>query len=302
MAAPNTIEIAGRLARRLRGGHFSKLEVAEVADVREAMNAGLQEMWRLLPARFRRSTASYTLQPPATVSCQVTAGSAALGNTPFVTADIGKSVVVGTDANWNQVAGVGALLDAYLGGNSGTVAATLYGDVVLDTTLPFDRLAGAPAIRQGQINRALAPVDPRTFYTRGGIVSWPTGFTPQVGLPRYYWVEEWSQTQNPEPRFRLRVWPAPDQTYALRVNLDLWPRRLAVADLLNATTLQAPEEMVESCLVPLMLAALTSSPGWADPAGKKAVAAAAAEARAALRAVAGTVRADGNAVLTPAGF
>lgn len=283
-----TIEAAGRLARHMRGGDFTKLSVSEVGDIRQSMNAGLMLLYTLLPERFRRTPVSVMLGGPRNVSVDVTNGSADLGNSPFTTDEIGQSVVVDGDANWNEITAVNALMDAYLG-NTGSKNAVIYNDSALDATYSFERMVTLPTLTEQR--KQLLPMNARD-----------AGWLPSIGMPRYFWVEDLSAAIGGEPRFVVRVFPAPDRAYNLKIVLSLWPSRNSLADLITPKRLYVPDEFYESVYIPLCLGHLTLSPAWGNPDSIKGILAAAADARGLAVMQPGQTSVPKNRVETPCGY
>lgn len=283
-----TIEAAGRLARHLKGGDFTKLTVSELADVLGALNYGSQRLYTLLPERFRATPVSVAIAAPETVSAVVTEGSPDLGNSPFSVDDVGKSVVVDGDANWNEVTGLNALMDAYLG-STGTKNAIVYSDSLLDASYAFERLTAPPVLADQRRGLTL-------FNARAN------GWTPAIGEPRHYWLENLSAALGGAPRFVMRLYPAPDRAYNLRLSLSFWAQRLALTDLMTPTALRVPDEFYESAYLPLCLGCLTSSPAWTDASKKREILALAETARLHLLGQPGQAGVPRNRVLTPAGY
>ena len=54
-------QLVHRIARRARGGDFTKLGLTEQMDVLEAANSALQQVYNILPIYFKEMTVGFTL-------------------------------------------------------------------------------------------------------------------------------------------------------------------------------------------------------------------------------------------------
>jgi hypothetical protein len=262
--------------------------VAAAADVVEAMNAGLQECYELLPDWQRRAPISLELPAPATVSTTATNGSVSVTAATFAAAQLGRSVVLAGDANWNQVAGTATLLDKFEG-TTGAVTATVYGDAMASTQATLDGFASRP--RFADTREELTFFNARLARLPG-----------EVGKPRHYWTEPAALSLGSSPGVYLRVWPAPDQAYVLRVEAEFRPLLLTYTNLHNAATITLADHLLHSALIPLCEARLLHSPEWADANKAKLVQDDAMRARAFLSNQRPAVHAPENRIFTPAGY
>lgn len=285
-----TQQLAERLARRLKKGTLTSLSMPTTMDVVEAINSGLQECYELLPAWQRRTTVSLTLPAPVTASLIVAAGSVDLGDEggQFTSAQIGRSVVVAGDPNWNEVQSTAKLLDEY-NGTSGTRSATIYGDSASNGLLNFDGLAGHP--RLADTRETLIQFNPRA-----------AGRAGEVGVPRYYWIEPAAASLGAVPSIYLRVSPAPDRAYVLRVDMEFRPFVVTLPDLHAATVIPLAEPLFHRALIPLCESNLIRSPEWADDSKARLVLDAADAAREHLSNQRPSPSVPSNRVFTPAGY
>lgn len=262
-----TIELAARLARRLKAREIDALSVPGAMDLVEAINAGLQECYQLLPPWQRRTTLSLELAAPLSVSLDLTNGSVALGDGGSLFADglIGRSVVADGDPNWNEVQSETQLLDLYQGA-TGVHAATVYGDSVFSDFATFDGMVGHP--RFADTRETLIPHNPRL-----------EGRPAEIGKPRYYWFEPGANSLGSGVPVFFRVSPAPDRAYVLRCDIEFRPARLAYTSLHTPTAIALADQFLERALVPLCELRLLRSPEWADAALAQLVLADAAAAR-----------------------
>jgi hypothetical protein len=283
-----TLELAERLARRLRGGNLTKLAMAEVMDIVEALNAGQQEAFELLPAWQRRTTVNLYLAAPTSLSIGVTNGSVDLSSGTFSASWVGRSVVVDGDPNWNEVQSATKLLDEYLG-TTGTRTATVYGDSTYSDQLTFDGFAKDPLLADQR--EALIRHDPRNG-------SW----TPEVGRPKFYWLEPAAASLGATPAVYLRVHPAPDIAYTLRCDMEFRPIVVRYDTLNSAATLVLADHLIHRALIPLCEVRLLRSPAWANPKIAEHVHEDARAARAMLASQRTDPAVPNNRVGTPAGY
>lgn len=285
-----TLELATHLARRLKGGALPALSAGAAMDLVEAVNVGLQECYEQLPSWQRRTELSLSLVAPVTVSVGVTNGSATLSSGTFSAAQIGRSIVLAGDANWNKVATTTTLLDVYQG-TTGTVAGTVYGDAVFNSLANLDGFA--TPLRFADTREELIPHNVRRLEPyRGG----------EVGKPRYYWTEPAGASLGNSPAAYLRVYPAPDAAYSLRVDAEFRPSLITFTTLHQGATIPLADQFLHSALIPLCEACLLRSPEWANDAKANLVLGAAERARDMLLRQRPTAGATGNRIFTPPGY
>jgi len=283
-----TYELAERLARRLKKGSLPLLSPAATQDIVEAINAGLQECYELLPAWQRKTTLSVELPAPVAVSVGVTTGAVALSSGTFTTAQIGRSVVLAGDTEWNQVAGLTTLLDKYQG-TTGTVAGTVYGDALSNALTNWDGFTSHPTLAN----------------TRETLVPWNARAARQpgmVGRPLYYWIEPAAASLGSSPVALLRIYPAPDVAYVLRIDAEFRPAVITFSDVHVASTIPLGDQLLHRCLLPLCEEALLRSSEWANDSKAHLVAAAADTARDFISRQRSSVGTPANRVFTPPGY
>lgn len=285
-----TYELAERLARRLTPQHVAKLTMAEVFDVIEAINSGSQACYDILPAWNRRTTVAISLEAPALLNLQVTNGEVILGGSgdQFTEAQIGRSVVVDGDTNWNEVQSTSKLLDAYLG-STGAKAARVYCDSFWNDVGSFDGLASRPYF--ADTRESLELFNARAAELPG-----------EIGKPRYYWMEMAAPSLGAMQQFFIRFFPAPAVAYSLRADMEFRPLRLVYANIQQATTIPLAEHFIENGLLPLCEERLMRSPVWRDQSIRDLVVEDARRARAFLANQRPTTTIPQNRVGTPLGF
>jgi hypothetical protein len=283
-----TFELAGQLARRLKKASLPALSVPAAMDIVEAINTGLQECYELLPSWQRKTVVSLELAAPATVNLTLTNGSVTLAGGTFTEAQIGRSVVVAGDPSWNEVQSATELLDAYQGA-TGAHAATVYGDSAYNELTNFDGFASPP--RLADTREVLKLFDARR-----------AGLAGEVGRPRYYWTEPAAASLGTTPPVYLRVYPAPDRAYMLRIDTEFRPSILTYTNVHRASTIPLADQLIHRGLIPLCEVRLLRSPEWADPSKQNLVLEDARAARGFLANQRQTVHVPENRVFTPVGY
>lgn len=291
------VELIHRVARRARTGDFTQLNLAEKGDVLQSANGALQEVYQLLPIYFKQMTLGFLLPGPADVSCQCTQYSTALGNSPFTESQIGNTVIIEGDEAWNQIVGVNELQNPYMG-TTGTQTATVYGDSIFSTRYPLDRIVNNPrfadqsqlAIVRRDLMNASAP-----YYGN---------LSPSFGRPNQWCVQPGGNSQRVDHTIYIRFFPLPDEAYSITVDIAYWPQRILLEDyVFSNIELTVPDQFLETCLVPLALRNLMTTPAFASNGPNDAlILDAAIRAEAFLRNQVGQVGAPSNCVLTPIGF
>jgi hypothetical protein len=293
-----TVQLFHRIARRARGGDFTKLSMTEQTDLAEAANTALQQVYGLLPTVYKERTQGFLLPAPLAVSIALTTQSNVVPDGTFTSAQLGRSVVLDGDPNTNQVIATNRLLNPYMG-STGTVAGTVYGDAVYSTDYPFDRIVGNPRIpAQGNampIYRDLVPINQTSF-------TWGYGFAPTTGWPLYWGTQALGYSQGEEPVQVIRVTPAPTAAMVIDVRISYWPKRLTLADYDSATRVPLADQFIETALIPMGLRALMSTPIWVASKGDATVEQRAVEAEQFLRNQPGQIGPTANRVGTPVGF
>jgi hypothetical protein len=279
-----------------RSGDFTKLSMTEQTDLSQAATAAMQEVYALLPVAYREMTEGFLMPAPLAITVAVTANSATVPANTFTTTQIGRSVVLDGDPNWNQVVDTNTLLNVYMGA-SGTVAGTVYGDAVHSTRVPFDRIIGNPRYpNQG----STLTMNPNLRPSVDGTGWWI--YQQTVGVPLYWWTQLLGNSQGKSPLMVMRFSPAPSIAYAVDVRMSFWPKRLTLADYDNATELVAPDEVLDNALIPIALQALSLTPIWDTRYDPRRIDEAADRGRALLKLKPGQLASPTNRVYCPMGF
>lgn len=292
-----TQQLFHRLARNTRTGDVTKLSLTEQTDLLDSANQAIQELYSLLPTQWKEMTEGFLLPASTTASVTATKHSASFATAVFTDEQIGRSVVLTGDSNWNQIIGTTKLRNQYLG-ETGTVTATIYGDAVHTDKYPFDRIIGNPKYPASSpitmTNRELQPIN----NPDGG--TWL--LTESVGLPEYWWVQLMGQAQGESPMLVLRVSPAPSAAVTISVRMSFCPKRLTLDDYEDASTLVVAEQFIETALIPLATQALTMLPVWDTRRDTRRVDEAAERARIFIRRQVPNFSSMTNRIFTPIGY
>lgn len=253
-----TIQILHRIARHARTGDFTRLSLPERMDCLEALNSALMKGYNALPVVYREQTQGFTLPAPVTLSINATVGSNLVPASTFTQSQIGATVVIPGDANWNQVIGTAELLNPYLGTVSGVQAGcTVYGDSLFTTTYPFDRVIGNPTFSNPSTSTLIIPGE--LARSEGG---WNWLFQNTIGRPQSWWPQYMGNSQGFSPFIVLKFAPLPDTAYAINIRFSFWPIRLLLSDIAAATPLTVPDQFLEKNLIPMARRALLGLPAW----------------------------------------
>lgn len=291
-----TIEYLHRIGRHARGGDFTKLSMSEQSDLINAANTALQQSYNLLPAYYKEMTEGFYLPGPQTITVNVTQYSNVVTAATFTDEQIGRSVIIDGDSQWNQVIATDRLMNPYMG-PTGTAGAQLYGDAWYSTRFPFDRVIGNPVFT----NPSLGILQWNTMSNSGGPVA-PWLFQNQVGQPVTWWAQMLGNSEGNEPLMVLRFCPAPNQNYSMRIRTSYWPKRITLANVNQASTLVCPDQFLETVFVPLGLRALMSTPAWEQRNDDNVIIDAADRAEAFAKLQPGQNAAPNNRVGTPRGY
>lgn len=293
-----TVELIARVARRARsGGDFTKLSLLERLDVLGACNNALGELYNNLPTYLKEQTQGFTLPAPLAITIGVTNGSKLLSGYAFTEQQIGASINISGDGLRNQLLGPIAtmsLMNAYQG-PTGSTTATIYGDAIHPTTIPFDRIIASPRFA----DETVWPMVQQSMQR----LDFPfLGMMPQIGRPMSWWTQSMGNSQGNQPLLVLKFFPQPDKIYEIRVRLAFWSQRLLMTDYDNANPLTVPDQFLETALLPLALRAFRTSPAWEKRGDEDEIIAAADRGLAFLRSQPGQVGAPSNRIFTPVGY
>ncbi len=250
-----TLQLLQRIARRTRDGDFTRLALTEQMDVLEAANAALQRAYNALPSYFKEQTQGFTLPAPVTVNnVSVTNGSTALSSGIFDPSQIGRTVLIAGDPQYNQILGTSQLRNPYNGPTGVAATMNIYGDALYSTLYPFDRVIGNPRFTDAGVS-ALVPNE-----MAKGEGEWNWLFQCQLGRPMTWGVQFLGNSQGNNPMMVLKFAPLPDMAYPIKIRLSFWPLRLLLQDIAAATTITMPDQLLEKGLIPMAIQELMTKP------------------------------------------
>lgn len=290
-------QLVYRIGRRSRTGDFTKLDMSEQQDLLNACNEGLQKLYNYLPIYLKEMTQGFVLPAPLAITgVTVTQYSTTVADDTFTEAQIGATVTLDGDSQWNQVTDTNKILCPYMGA-TGTVAGTVYGDAWYTTTYPIDRIIGNPRFS----NQGNYPINPIAGLQNPGAAPWI--YQQSIGVPCSWWTQAMGNSQGKTPFMVLKFAPLPNQAYPVNVRIGFWPKRLELSDYQNASQLVIPSQFIEPALVPLCLDAFMVSPAWNREFGDEdRIWQRARDAENYLRGQVGTFGSPSNRIGTPLGF
>lgn len=294
-----TVQLLERIARRSRTADFTKVSLSEQLDLLQVANAALQKAYNAAPAYLKEQTQGFTLPAPVTLTnVTVVKGSTAMSTGIFSQAQIGATILIAGDPQYNQILGTSTLRNPYTGPSGVAATATIYGDSLFSTSYPFDRIIGNPRFT----NMGVIPLTPVEISKADD--QWNYLYQNQIGQPYSWWVQYLGNSQGNNPLLVMKFAPFPDQAYSIKVRLAFWSVRLQLADIQAATTITFPDQYLESALIPIALRELQTSPLWKSisPEDDNRVDARGKEAELYLRNQIADPSAPANLIYTPLGY
>lgn len=310
----NSLQLAQRLARLLTQPDLATLPMQASLDVLDAINAGMQEVWRLLPATYRTQTFSATLKAPESIPVTVTAryGTTVTTNA-FDASMVGCTVRVNDAVQDNRITGLNSFLDPFLG-QSLTGNAQVFHDA-LQIFDNIQRIVGDMRIYRQ--DGTWYPLQRAEGYRRGGIryawweaypIPFPTGFNQlkPIHRPMIYMLESEGITGLTASEFFLSFYPMPDVDYIVRYEAEVGPLALNLGNITSPTLavdMPVKTSMTNSALVPICEEYLLRSPFIANRKDlSTTIQAAAARARETLHNRAGDAALPNNDIGVPPGY
>jgi len=230
------------------------LQPGDVEELAACINAGLQEIWDLMPTALRFVRCGMALPGPAPVTLDLTQGSATVaaftGHAAWM-----NGCAVEMAGERNEIVDVGALLFPYEGASGSAIAALVYGDAVVP-------LAGTVSV-VGPLwigNREVRLLEERETFERRKAVD-----PGRKGVPEVAWVEMRADPPVPLLVARLRFYPIPDRPLRLVYGARLSVPSVTAADLASATPVPGfpiPHGWDEAVLLPLAVNRLSIHPDF----------------------------------------
>lgn len=252
-----TIRLAQRLARRTRWLRLHEVPIAELDELVMCMNQATQEWYQGVAPVQKSGILTEILKEPANLTISILDGAkgfSVTGTTPaFLVADmtqaIGCTVIVGDDPKWNVVMSESQLALPYSGAGG---------------TQNMRVLFNALHLGENDINLS------------GPVYAHPTnGNTPTLliksahdeinqrfsraalGSPQYYDIIPIETWESAEPRFALRVFPAPSVATVIQTEVVRRPLIFKVADLVPpGRSIPIGEFEIDNIILPIAAAKL----------------------------------------------
>jgi hypothetical protein len=294
-----TMALASRLMRDLKDASLAQLTADARLELLDAVNGSLQEMHDLAPPHAKIRNHAFFAAPPQTVAVNVTKGSRDVQGNPFPADAEHCTIRIIGDAVDNQVRGTNGLFHPYAG-PTGTAMATIYRDALL-----------VPETIDEVIDDALFIIDSREriikdssrqgeMWVQGRV----PGTTKRVAQPRRWWMEAEARSANPAAPAIIRLDTLPDAGYRIQGRVSIAPGRVTFVDMLtDSAVVPIRPQHVESYLLPLCRAKLSTSSMWRDKDMIQTVKNEAESARLAYaNLIPQTISTQANRVGTPFGF
>lgn len=249
------IQYMAKIARAAKNPDVASMSFDERQDVLDAANAATNDLYEKSPTFLREITEGFMFAAPTTIPLNVTFGSTSVGQGTFAESMLGCSIVIPGDPGWNQIQSDGTLQNPYVGPTASAVVATVYGDAVFSTRYPFDRILSNPQYADRRFASMLSRGLSRISDNGERRI-----FENAVGRPRYWWVQQLGVSQGNQPSLVIRVSPAPDQAYAIKIRMAYWAKRMYPSDYDAGTVVTIPDNLLESVLVPIAKRFLITTP------------------------------------------
>lgn len=238
-----------RLARDLNVAGVADIPADIRQEIADAINAALQTLNAIAPFHSKTAFSGIALPAPLTIELTVENRSNEISGYDFASDEFYRTIRIEGDMVDNQPIGTNMLLHPY-GGSSGTVNAILYGDAV-QMPEPFESIASEELTVLETSHNAYAVNRPVKKGDR------------KIGHPTFFNVEENAANQSPAAPAVIRFERLPDRLYRLEGMFTLAPLRVKVVDLIApGAELPIRGEMIESYLLPIARANLTTCRLW----------------------------------------
>jgi hypothetical protein len=293
------IALISRTMRDLKESSLAQLTAESRLEILDAVNGSLQELHDLAPPHSKIRDHAFYAHGPMTITLNVTQGSTTVGGDAIPADRRHCTIRLYGDAVDNQVRGSTELFHPYAG-PTGTVSATVYSDAL-----------AVPELIDEVIDDHLWLLETRERVTKDSsrrgetfITGRIPGRAKRIARPQNWWMESDARNANPESPALIRLDTLPDSSYRMQARVSLAPGRISFVDMLtDVASVPMRPQHVESYLLPLVRARMTTSSMWRDPEIKKSVEDKASEAKAAYaNLIPQTISTQANRVGTPFGF
>lgn len=294
-----TMALASRLMRDLKESSLAQLTAESRLELLDAVNGSLQELHDLAPPHSKIRDHAFFVHAPLELTLTVTQGSTTVSGDPIPESRSHCTIRLEGDAVDNQVRGTDTLFHPYAG-PSGVVRAMVY----------YDAIAVPESIDE-VVEDHLFILETRERVAKDSSrrgETWITGRIPgrskRVARPHNWWMESDARNSNPAAPALIRLDTLPDASYRMQARVSLAPGRITFVDMITDTaSVPMRPQHVESYLLPLARARLTTSSMWRDADIKRSVEDKASVAKAAYATlIPQTISTQANRVGTPFGY
>ncbi len=237
-----TVQLGQRLCNYLANGNLKEISAGTVAMLVDAINAGLGEMQRFLPASRFTSIVSFPVGVPRSETVTINAsGDVLISSTLPAASDAGNTVQIGDDLAANSAQAVEAgtsitLMRPYVGA-AGAQVLTLYDDAVLfdynDASIrPSVVFVSSAAGRRIDLDWLDKAPDKNPLATGTPSQCWLTGYAP-IRYTQYWEMPRVDVYPQPATSgaWLLKLWPLPAVAGAIEVELRTFETGLVFRDL-----------------------------------------------------------------------
>jgi len=218
-----TVEAIQQCLHNTRVEDLSNVSAQDGQILIRALNQACQDYFDWAPAGHKRTSASYYLAAPETVTnINLTTGATNVSSgTPFSTSHRGCSIQIHGDPNINEVVSTSAVLRPYLGTEAAPLTAQLWHDALPLLDFAIERIVTHPRLTNRTVtNAVLLPWNSEASEHSG--LLWQS-LVNSPGTPLYYRAEFVGgsiQSEN-DALVIIRIAPRPEVACALTFDLDL---------------------------------------------------------------------------------
>lgn len=252
-----TIRLAQRLARRTKWLSLHAVPIAELDELVMCLNQACADWYSNVAHVQKSGILTEILHEPASLTVSILDGAkgfSVLGTTPeFLVADmtqaIGCTVIVGDDPKWNTLLTESTLALPYAGSGGSQSMRVLFNALHLGED--DIQLAGQVEVTKTTDKQRFQ----LTKRTRDEIASRWNG--NETGIPQHYEVIPIETWEAGDPRFAIRVYPAPATDIVIETSVQRRPIAFSVTDLIppgRAIPIAAYE--IDNIILPMAAAKL----------------------------------------------
>lgn len=216
------------------------------SKVLTAINGGLEEVYKNLPADFKKQDKSAQLLPPAQVTVSATQFDTAAVITGAATWMLGCTIQIAGDVGQNRIVALSGsnatLLYGFKGTTGAGISATVYADAIL---LPSNTLSVGEPVQTHNPNRLLKKAQSKQAFDRyqfleRDIYAPFTIANKAAGFPIYYFVDSQYDAAQERVMIYLRLNPMPSHALDIDYQWELNKEMIAMTDLFTPNTYANP--------------------------------------------------------------